>query len=111
MKVLTKPVDLGDGQIVTVRELTVGEIRAWLAEAEQATEAQMDVVGSLLLGDVALADLARMTDISAAEMDALPLSAINQIKAVARGLNADFFALRQRITEVALGLAKATNPA
>lgn len=111
MKVLTKTVDLDEGKTVTVRELTVGEIRAWLAEAEAADVDGVDVVGSLLFEDMALADLSRMTDITAEEMDALPLSVINQIKGVAKALNADFFALRQRITDVALGVAKATNPA
>lgn len=90
-----------EGKEITVRELTVGEIRAWLAEAEQAEAAGLDVVGALLFDDMALGDLARMTDITVEDMDALPLSVINQIKGAAKALNADFFALRGKIVGAA----------
>lgn len=111
MKVLTKPVDLGEGKTVTVRELTVGEIRAWLAEAEQASEAGVDVIGGLLLADCALDDVARMSDLSVDEMDSLAPSALGKIKEAAMALNTDFFGLRQRITEAARALATATEAA
>lgn len=96
-----------DDRLITVRELTVGEIRAWLASAEAQDDAGVDVVGALLFEQVTLDDLARMCDVSVDEMNALPLSVINQVKAAAEALNADFFALRGRIIQAAKALAVA----
>lgn len=108
--VLTKQVDIGEGKTITVRELTVGEIRAWLAEAEASDANGVDVVGALLFDDMALADLARMTDISVQDMDALPLSVINQIKGAAKALNPNFFALRGKIMVAGQRLQQALEP-
>lgn len=99
-----------EGKEITVRELTVGEIRAWLAEAEAADADGVDVVGALLFDDLALADLARMTDISVQDMDALPLSTINQIKGAAKTLNPNFFALRGKIMVAGQRLQQALEP-
>lgn len=100
-----------EGKEITVRELTVGEIRAWLAEAEAADAKDVDVVGALLFDDLDLADLARMTDISLQDMDALPLSVINQIKGAAKTLNPNFFALRGKIMVAGQRLQQALGPA
>jgi hypothetical protein len=99
--VLTKQVEIGDGKTVTVRELTVGEIRTWLAEAEAKSAEGIDLIGALLMGEVALDDLARMTDITVAEMDGLSQSALNTILEAARTLNPNFFGLMTRVMAAA----------
>lgn len=53
---------------------------------------------------------AALCDVSVDEMNALPLSVINQVKAAA-ALNADFFALRGRIIAAARALAPAGSAA
>ncbi len=91
-----REIDL-DGRAAQVRELTVGEIRQWLASKTEAG----DVVDSLLFEEVALSDLAFLTDLDAAAVDALTPSDVARLVAVAKEINAAFFAMRERT--VALG--------
>lgn len=90
------------GRDVTVIELTVSEIRRWLAElSAPKADAEVDVVDQLLFGDVALSELMRMTDISnEALADATP-SELDALRTRCREVNAHFFALRERL--LALG--------
>jgi hypothetical protein len=91
-----REIDLG-GKTVQVKELTVGEVRQWLASKESPG----DVVDSLLFEEIALSDFAFLTDLDAAAVDALTLSEIEKLLAVAKEVNAAFFAMRERA--VALG--------
>lgn len=101
----TKVLELGDARI-TVRELTVADVRQWLADAEKAEADGVDVVGSLLLDDISLADLTQMTDASVSDLDALPLSALHKVVDAAKSLNPDFFALRGKIIKAARQLGE-----
>jgi hypothetical protein len=92
-----KTVQLGERPI-EVRELTVGEVRAWL-EAVSAGKAEIDLVGDGLFEDCSFADLARMSDLEASDMDALAPSELRQVLEAARELNADFFALVGRLAK------------
>ncbi|MGK4387787.1 hypothetical protein [Ectopseudomonas oleovorans] len=56
---LSKTIQL-PGLVVTVRELTVGEIRAWM---KRTAEGGHDPVDDTLLQEVSLADLYGMTDL------------------------------------------------
>jgi hypothetical protein len=78
----SKTVTLAEGtkkaRSVTVRELTVSEVRAWLkglAEREEAPvddkDPARDAVDWLLLDGCSLSDLARMTDLPVADMAGL----------------------------------------
>lgn len=93
---------------VDVKELTVGEIRAWLrASASPAG----DVVDATLFEDFDAQDLCAMTTLTAAELDSLTPSECQALAAVCKEVNADFFAMRQRV--VVMGrqlLATASNP-
>ena len=91
-----REIDLG-GRAVQVRELTVGEVRQWLAS--KVTPG--DMVDSLLFEEIALSDLAFLTDLDAAAVDTLTLSEVERLVAVAKEVNAAFFAMRERT--VALG--------
>jgi hypothetical protein len=82
---------------VTVRELTVGEIRQWLATlAARAEEAGIDVVGELLIDGFALSDLSLFAG-GEVDADALSQSELRAIFDVAKRLNANFFLLRERL--------------
>lgn len=97
-----KQTKIGDGRTVTVRELTVAEIRRWLLDMsdDAAAETDVDVVDQLLLDDVALGDIARMTDLPVDEMDAMSPSDLRALAKVCRELNADFFSLRDRLVGI-----------
>ena len=82
------------GLKVQVRELTVGEIRAWLKDAAAPGG---DLVDAALFDDFGIPDLCRMTDLKAEDVDALQPSDMRKIAAVAQEVNADFFAMRNRL--------------
>lgn len=89
------------GHDITVRELTVGEVRAWLASVEQiATEidsGRPDVVALFLLDDCTFADLQRMSTVTAEQLDSLGQAELRDLAAKCRELNPDFFGLRSRL--------------
>lgn len=98
---MTETVDTSAGP-VTVRELTVGEIRQWLAGlATRATDAEVDVVGELLIEGFALSDLPLFID-AKADSGALTQSELRAIFEAARRLNADFFGLRDRLLQAGM---------
>ncbi len=85
------------GTKVLVKELTVGEIRAWLASKTEVG----DLVDSALFEELALSDLLAMTDLTPEALEAMAPSEIAEVLAVAREVNGRFFAMRERV--VALG--------
>ena len=92
---------VGDRE-VTVRELTLGEIRRWIAEAEQPPEPSQDVMAAMaMLEDPAdhqaLIGLERMTDYPFAALEALSPSALRDLLAACREVNADFFGMLGRV--------------
>lgn len=100
------------GRKVTVSELTVGEIRAWLADAS-AGASDGDVVSVVLFEGVTLADLLRMTDITADEIAAAAPSELASLRESVKAVNRDFFSLRsrlERLGEMALAAEKGLPP-
>lgn len=91
---LTRTVQI-DGMRVTVRELTVGEIRAMMKRLAEA--ANPDPVGDTLLDEISLADLQAMTDLEPEHLDELTPSQLRQVFEACREVNRDFFALRERV--------------
>lgn len=83
------------GREVTVRELTVAEIRAWLKDLEGGPGE--DLLDLALIEETRLSDLARMTDIAPADLEALTPRELRQVLVAAREVNADFFGLRDRL--------------
>ena len=86
---------------VSVRELTLREIRAWVAEAEAKQKSLSDAsltpsydFASMLAFDTPLDDLVRMTDLKeVSDFDDLSQSEIAKIEAECRVLNPAFFKL------------------
>lgn len=86
------------GRVIVVRELTVGEIRAWLKEAGAVSG---DVVDATLFEDFSLPDLSMMTTLVPEAINAMTPGELRQVRKAAEEVNADFFAMRSRV--VALG--------
>ena len=87
-----------DGRQVVIKELSLGEIRAWLASVVNQSEGG-DVVDALLFEDFDPAALVRMTDLTAADLDSYTPSDLRRLAAVCRELNPDFFAMRERMVQ------------
>lgn len=87
------------GRKVTVTELTVGEIRAWLAgmTAQEAGGGGGDVVSLALFEDATLDDLTRMSDLTDEEIAAAAPSELDAVLEKVREVNKDFFSLRARL--------------
>lgn len=99
------------GREVRVRELTVKEIRQWLAELS-VTQEGVDVVDQLLFDDVALSEIGRMTDLTADEMASATPSELDALAARCREVNRHFFALRARLmTAGTMAMASMQPPA
>lgn len=91
----TRQVQVGS-LTVTVRELTVGEVRDWLASIESG-EALVDAAGEYVFDDASVQDLARMCDLPVPGFDAFAPSEIEPIRQAARDLNPHFFGLRAAV--------------
>lgn len=85
---------------VTVRELTVAEVRQWLGDA--GARPQIDTVDAMLFEEISLPDLARMTSLDVESMGDWQPSQLREVIAAAKDLNKDFFAMRERIVSAFL---------
>lgn len=94
---------------ITVRELTVSEVRDWLTESEAAS--YRDPVQALALPGLGLDELARMTDARASALEAFAPSELEELLAAARSLNPHFFRLRSALEWATGRLAPAPSPA
>lgn len=99
-----RDVEVG-GRPVRVRELTVGEVRDWLASIEQGT-ALVDAAGEYVFDDASVQDLARMCDMPLADFDAYAPSDLAPIREAARDLNPHFFALRAAVAAAQRSLVR-----
>lgn len=93
MKVVTREVKLDDDLTVTVKELTVAEIRAWLSESKpESEEPQFDLITDLLSFDgIGMDELYKFTDLTKVQIEAMPLSAMQKIATVIKDVNSVFF--------------------
>lgn len=89
---------------VTVRELTVGELRAWLADAEgqllKDADGTPDIVALWLLDECTLGDLMRMSSATREQLDDMADSELRALVAACKELNPGFFALRGRLMAI-----------
>ncbi len=94
----TRIVRVGD-RPVTVKELTVGEVRAWVVDVEAG--ATIDPLHALALDECSLSDLARMSDIAAADLEAYAPSELADLVAACKALNPHFFRVRAALAATA----------
>lgn len=100
----TKQVDV-DGRAVTVRELTVGEVRDWVTEIESGGKT-IDVAGEFVFEDCSVDDLVRMSDMPREAFDDLTPSQIEPIREAARALNPGFFRVRAAVAAAQASIAR-----
>lgn len=81
--------------VVTVRELTVAEIRAWVNESAAAE--WRDPVHATAFEDVGLDEIARMVDVPIATLERFTPSELAPVVEAAKGLNAGFFRLQSAV--------------
>lgn len=106
---LSKDLEL-NGERVTVRELTMGEIRGWLAENEQDRRV-LDPLGDLLFEDCTFDDLLHFCDVTREQIEAMPPSDVRLLIDTAREVNPDFFSLKDRLLSLAARFADANSSA
>lgn len=90
------------GVAVTVRELTVGEIRAKLAAG--AASIPTDALHVLMFDEFSVGDLLEFSDLTAAQVESLKPSELREVWRRVQEVNADFFALRARLLALAPAL-------
>lgn len=93
---------------VTVRELTVAEIRQWMADAQEATP---DLVDNLLLRDVSLQDLTHLSSLTHEQMDPLTPSELQRVLDAAKEINSHFFELLAGVETLAKQMRSAASSA
>lgn len=96
MRVLREVAIPGRDKKVVVRELTVGEIRAWLADKEQPG----NLVDSMLIEDISLSDLLILSDLTMADIEDMTPGEIDLVIGIAKEINVTFFAMRGKILEL-----------
>lgn len=99
-----RAIDLA-GRTVTVREMTVGEVRAWMADiATPRPTESVDLVAEMLIPGVSLADIRRMSDADDAALDAATPSEIAGLVSACKEINQDFFTMRAAVLAAALAV-------
>lgn len=84
---------------ITIREMTVLQVRNLLQDAANSSE-RFDVVDNWLIQDASLSDLKRMSTLTDEQINALHPSDLRQIAETCKELNPDFFGLLARLTAV-----------
>ncbi|MBF0213052.1 MAG: hypothetical protein HQM00_05730 [Magnetococcales bacterium] len=97
MNIIQKQITIGD-RVVTVHEMTVSEIRSWVASLD---DSQINLVDHGLIDTVSLPDIQRMTDLTPEETDGMTPSQIDTVVDACKGVNGHFFKLAGRIIDVA----------
>lgn len=84
------------GLKIQVRELTLKEIRAWF-KSVSSPENSNDLVDATLFEEFSVSDLLVLTDLSMERIDGMTPTDVREVVAVAKEVNADFFAMRNRL--------------
>lgn len=89
---MTRELTFGD-VTVTVKELTVAEVRAWLSRPEKSDdEKKFDSFVDLpYLDGVSVSDLMQFSDLTSETIELLPMSALQKIALIVKELNSVFF--------------------
>ncbi|UCV13765.1 hypothetical protein [Quatrionicoccus australiensis] len=96
MRVLREVAIPGRENKVIVRELTVGEIRSWLAAKVQPG----DLVDSMLIADISISDLLILSDLTNGEIEELTPAELDLVITAAKEINVAFFAMREKMVDI-----------
>lgn len=97
------------GRKIQVKEMTVGEVRALLAETEAADST--DTVGWLLFDDTSLHHLSAMTDLSQSDMNDFTPTQLRELADACKKANPHFFEMMERGMRIFGQLAPQTSNA
>lgn len=100
---LEHPVSVG-GLTVTVKELTVGQVRDWALKVD-AGLIQVDPVRHLALDECSIQDIVIMSDAEESALDALAPSEFVPLVDACRKLNPHFFRVRAAMSGAAMLMA------
>jgi len=92
-----------DDRTITVRELSIGEIRNW--HKFLAAGGAGDWIQETALEDISLVDLAYMTDATPDDLEDLTHRQLVELATAARSLNPSMFRLRDHIRACAAEIA------
>lgn len=84
--------------VVTVRELTVSEVRTWAKEMEAGKPAEP--LRCMVFEDCSLDDLARMCDSPADQLEKFKPSELTPLRDKAKAMNPYFFRVREVLISV-----------
>lgn len=91
MYCVTRELEFGELK-VTVKELTVAEVRAWLNEPTNTKDRDFDLFTDLLTFDgIGIEEIYRFTDLKKELIETLPPSVLAKISAIIKELNSVFF--------------------
>lgn len=90
-------VNVGERTVI-VRELTVAEVRAWIAEHEAG--AAVDPLRAMVFDDCSLDDLARLCDLPVEDMEQHTVGDLAPLRDKAKALNPHFFKVREALVSV-----------
>lgn len=90
-------VQVGERTVI-VRELTVAEVRAWVAEHEAGVP--VDPLRALVFDDCSLDDLARLCNLPVEEMEQHTVADLTPLRDKAKALNPHFFKVREALVSV-----------
>jgi hypothetical protein len=92
---------------VTVRTLSIGEIRAWLRElGERPKDQAVDLVGETLFEDITLRELTLLTDLSPIGLEALTPNDLAPLVTAVLAANPHWAACRRRLASLGSALPK-----
>lgn len=94
-----------DGLDVTVKELTVDEVRAWFVRVD-AQEVEFEGATELLFEDCSLAELQLMSDLTSEDAGRFGASALQPVLDKAKALNGFFFRERALKSAVMAGVLR-----
>ena len=103
-----------EGREVTVRELTVGEIRAWLADLAASTnQQQQDALGLILFEEISLREITMITDLPSMQIETLRPSSLKQLVQAIITVNPQWHDCRKRLSALGekIRIANAANAA
>lgn len=98
-----KVVQIGK-RAVTIKELTVGEIRGWYERAKAGSGS--DLINLTLFNEIFLDDVAFMSDLEASEMDDMTPEQVRMVISAIKSVNADFFLMRERLIAIGRGVQR-----
>lgn len=86
------------GLDVHIVELSVADVRAWQLSKEAGDV--VDPVHWIVFDDCSLSDLARMSDVTAEQLEAYGPTELAKVRAKAKAINPHFFKLREMLAGV-----------